>query len=355
MSLFNKPWNEYTQFFNSYNFYIEYWASKHYKQFQGDDDYITQWPEHWKGPGLHFYLNGQYAMNYTELIQCDLDEYLEELKSAIFNKLKKDIKLNDVNPESICTTIRNFLSAKYESILLTEQVLLHEGKEYKPTFYLDKYNLKLNSVLHKKDLEEISDNHYIPLIGKIFYWLKESLANFMIELEEFISENGIIIVKEDKPTQLENKIELRDRIKSFKWLNNKGINKDMFYLHILLEQYGIIEQHSENLFLLKKAFSGEVLLSPLNIKWIIKGKNQHTSKPSLFYFIEELEQNELIERVYDLEDNTPLYKKIQMIFVDHEGNAFTNLSVSRSAGTTSSPAKESEIKTIIKQLLNQRE
>jgi len=141
-------------------------------------------------------------------------------------------------------------------------------------------------------------------------------------------------------------------ISGFTWCANRSLEKDMIILYGLLNEHGIIPRNTD-IKDFRHAFSGKPLLKVLRIRWLVKGKNQQTSKSSLFHFISRLEDFKLIENIEWLnKDNSELYKKLSTIFADSEGEIFTidGLSSSRSQGLGTRCAMEDEIDRIVKQV-----
>ncbi|MCB0745873.1 MAG: hypothetical protein KDC90_00285 [Ignavibacteriae bacterium] len=83
------------------------------------------------------------------------------------------------------------------------------------------------------------------------------------------------------------------------------------------------------------------------IYWCIKGKNNMTSKSSLFYFLEQLNQENFIQEVpsYDLN------KKVEYVFRDIDGNPLKNIRQSKSNNSTSPTGKE-QIDQILQDIFN---
>ncbi|PZR30048.1 MAG: hypothetical protein DI535_00685 [Citrobacter freundii] len=120
-------------------------------------------------------------------------------------------------------------------------------------------------------------------------------------------------------------------------------------LYYALTRHGFIDA-SLDLIHFSKAFSGEALINPLNISWLktVKGK---LSKPLIIYLFDRLIETKLLEKV---QPDALLYKKIQRIFVDHEGKPLQYLEVSsaqvkKRKGSYTKP--EEEINVIVAELL----
>lgn len=94
-----------------------------------------------------------------------------------------------------------------------------------------------------------------------------------------------------------------------------------------------------------KAFSGKELVK--GIYWLVVGKSKMTSKVALFYFIEQLMNNHLLE-VKIMND---LNKHVLYTFRDCDGNKFKNLKQSKSISIYSKKTSNKErIDFIISQL-----
>lgn len=115
---------------------------------------------------------------------------------------------------------------------------------------------------------------------------------------------------------------------SFKWIGNDVVTQ-ITKLHFLLIKEGYIPSNTTPKTFLD-AFQGQQLIEHINIRWIKKVKGK-LSKPLLFYFINELELKKLIEGTFD---NRDLFKKIENIFADPEGNKLQNLGQSKRFSNT---------------------
>ena len=111
----------------------------------------------------------------------------------------------------------------------------------------------------------------------------------------------------------------------FCWNKNRNLIEDVVKFHTFLRELNFIESDT-SINLLKSGFSCSFLEEPLNIKWtkLVKGKS---SKALLFHFIDELEHFNFINIT---EQNSILFKKIEYVFCDKNGEGFRNLDISRS-------------------------
>lgn len=128
-------------------------------------------------------------------------------------------------------------------------------------------------------------------------------------------------IPENNITQRQkNATEKKERtLFAFTWLGKKP-DLQLEFLHKQLIENSFISPDTLQ-DLVKGAFSGYKIIKPLNIKWIVKGKNKAVSKPSLFYFIDLLVRNQFIQ----VKSNSILYDKLKIIFVDHTGSPLKNL------------------------------
>jgi len=161
----------------------------------------------------------------------------------------------------------------------------------------------------------------------------ESLVRYIfIKYEPFVSElsndeffGKIIQSSQSTPlSQIAAKSSSKQNIySSFKWIGN---SEQLQKLHQSMISKGFIDPYVE-LEYFQSVFDQSMLNKPLEIKWLVLGKNKLTSKPSLFYFYDQLVRAELIQ---EIESNGTLYKMLENIFVDHNGNKLENLKVSKS-------------------------
>lgn len=139
-------------------------------------------------------------------------------------------------------------------------------------------------------------------------------------------------------------------IKSFHWKDLKTRETKLAQLYLSMTAGSFISPDTNpDVFI--KAFSGSVLSSPLNIRWMILTKDRRfSSKPSLFYFLNKLIENGF---VVGPTDNKELFNMIQHVFVDKDGKPFENLQVSLSGSkstATGLPVMAEEIDKLISEL-----
>ena len=158
--------------------------------------------------------------------------------------------------------------------------------------------------------------------------------------------------------QFKNKVanspnDLSDKaiIKSFHWKDLKTHEAKLKQLYVLMTLGSTFISSDTNADVFSKAFSGAVLSSPLNIRWMILTKDRKfSSKPSLFYFLNKLIENGFI---VGPADNKELFNTIQNVFVDKDGKPFENLQVSLSGSkstATGLPVMAEEIDELINEL-----
>lgn len=131
------------------------------------------------------------------------------------------------------------------------------------------------------------------------------------------------ITSDNKPIKTSAPIDIQDYCEdSFDWNKIKQEDKILFVkkmYQLLMENSPIISASEEdfiNAFTQKKVDNG--------IKWLLKSKNGKTSKTSLFYFIDELRNNNLLTYF----EEYSFGRKVEYVFRDCDGNPFSNISQS---------------------------
>lgn len=169
-----------------------------------------------------------------------------------------------------------------------------------------------------------SPQFYIKEIEKRLYSLEKEapikFSNYPI-LEELLRDIRCEIT--DKSINITTTIDIEDYCEdSFDWNKIKQEDKILFVKKIyqlLMENSPIISASEEdfiNAFTQKKVDNG--------IKWLLKSKNGKTSKTSLFYFIDELRNNNLLTYF----EEYSFGRKVEYVFRDCDGNPFSNISQS---------------------------
>ena len=113
----------------------------------------------------------------------------------------------------------------------------------------------------------------------------------------------------------------KEAVLAFKWLKNP--TERTTKLHLALTEGGFIST-TIPLIDFSKAFTGEPLENSLGIRWLKKVRGK-LSKPLILYLFDQLMEHGLLERVTS---NQEIYKKVQRIFNDHDGNPLQYLDVS---------------------------
>ena len=93
-------------------------------------------------------------------------------------------------------------------------------------------------------------------------------------------------------------------------------------MHDILAKHGVIIDDGDTLENLKIAFSGNPILKPLKIKWLLEKNGKHP-RPVLIRVIKQTLMDDL--RVIKMMRNGDLAKALTMIFVDKEGISFPNM------------------------------
>ena len=177
------------------------------------------------------------------------------------------------------------------------------------------YELGLTATILINSINRIYDYRQSILI-KLRYDLKSVIDNYEFQPEKF-KRFVFYCIREPK-----------DPIGTmgFCWNKNRNIIEDLVKFHTFLRDLNFIEKDT-SIKLLKTGFGCEYLQEPLGIKWtkLVKGKS---SKALLFHFIDELEHFNYINIT---EQNSELFKKIEYVFCDNQGEKFQNLDVSKSS------------------------
>jgi hypothetical protein len=241
------------------------------------------------------------------------DEYTftSEFKKDLLNKLIKEF-----NKAKKCIDSRIDEFMEEPQIKLYLKLLLYGIKHIHS--YLSKYEEALKY-----------ENNLLALNGLIRY-VFQKYEPFVKELEsvEFFKQNIATQTEQAAaapPLPITQKmLPQREVILSFKWIGN--IHVLTIKLHQALVEGGFIANNVD-VTDFSKAFHGEALEHSLNIRWLKKVKGK-LSKPLILYLFDQLMESGLLEKV---SANQEIYKKVQRIFTDHDGNPLQHLDVS-SAG-----------------------
>ena len=117
---------------------------------------------------------------------------------------------------------------------------------------------------------------------------------------------------------------------TFRWVDSPSREKQITHLYNGLREKEYI--HNETtLEDFKKAFSGTVITAPLGIRFLKRTRNKRdTCKRSLFYLLYRLGERKLVfkeDTVFgkNMEYSQALQDRINLVFVDHNGNSFRNI------------------------------
>jgi hypothetical protein len=192
------------------------------------------------------------------------------------------------------------------------------------------YEIKhINAYLNKYDEAQKYESNKLALNGLIRF-VFQKYEPFVKELEtvDFFKQNISSQTEQPAtPTALpitQKMLPQREVILAFKWTASSYERTIKF--HQALVHGGFIS-NAVDVSDFSKAFYGEQIEHPLNIRWMKKVKGK-LSKPLILYLFDRLMEEGLIERVTGNQDR---YRKIQRIFTDHEGKPLQHFSVS-SAG-----------------------
>ena len=237
--------------------------------------------------------------------------YTSDLKKDLLNKLLKEF-----NKAKKCIDSRIDQFTEESQIKLYLKLLLYGIKHINA--YLKKYEEAL-----KYDSNQLALNGLIRFVFQKY-------EPFVKELEsvEFFKQS-IATQTEQPPAPAalpvtQKMLPQREVILAFKWSANS--HERTIKLHQALTEGGFISKSIE-VSDFSKGFHGEPIEHPLNIRWLKKVKGK-LSKPLILYLFDQLMERGLLEKV---SANQEIYKKVQRIFTDHEGNPLQYLDVS-SAG-----------------------
>ncbi len=222
-------------------------------------------------------------------------------------KLKSNYKLFE--------PIIEFLEA--HKILLDSRIYLCQ--DYLKEIQDKRVEVRKEQIRYRKKRNEISKG------DKILFKPENKVVatDALIEYDDSLSNNNIV----DEDFVHKDFVHQKEILgtNGFCWNKSRNIYEDMVKLYTLLIDYGFIHKQT-SIEIFKKAFSCKFIKEPLNIHWTktVKGK---FSKSLIFHFIDQLESLNFMEITYN---NNQLFKRINFIFIDKEGNAFKNLHVSKS-------------------------
>lgn len=194
----------------------------------------------------------------------------------------------------------------YEKQSIYLNIVLKELTEVKADFDMGSHKGK-NVVL------KCINNIELEINQKIIPFLSCSQSENLVNQDHKVDYNL-------KPANLNSS----NKVISYKW-TGKNSNRQLLFLFQLLLEHGILARDTDfNNFI--EAFNEQPLRTPLNIKWLIKSKNQKdANKSSLFYFLKKLTELRLIKN--DIGKNE--YARISLIFCDFEGKPLKNLKQSK--------------------------
>jgi hypothetical protein len=127
---------------------------------------------------------------------------------------------------------------------------------------------------------------------------------------------------------LETSKKSHNKITTFKW-KPKSVDQlsEILWQELIAKNF---ISSSTKLEVFHNAFNGITIEQPLKIKWTAKGKNAQINKQLLFYLLDTLAINNLIE---EDTDNATFIKKISHVFCKEDGNKISHLKVSNSTSS----------------------
>ena len=155
-----------------------------------------------------------------------------------------------------------------------------------------------------------------------FIYKKYNLFNPLIPSDIQKAFPELLITNENQ--EPENLKSVDEDIFAFKWLYplEKTYRLNTLLLYSLNKGFICKSTTEEQI---SKAFSGDKLDNRLNIKWIENGKGQSINKYALFYLLEKLSTEGLIEPITF---NINTYRRINYIFCDKYLNQINNMAQS---------------------------
>ena len=245
------------------------------------------------------------------LLKCfDDNWYLYNLIEAYFKSIyiNEDYKLR--RDKEMFFKEAYSISQKFADELLDDI----EDFDEKESLIIDSYKRVKSAIYRNPGLKHPAESHYLK-------FLKDYIDNFDI-------------YKKGKYSNKRNStnLNLKNGYKTFKSNISAEVKAELYNLCQNIMETDL------NTFLI--SISGEYVKYPLNIKWLIRTiDKKNSSKPSLFYFLEQLSELRIIEdRVFND------FKRIENIFIDFKGNRLKNLNGSASIyGKKDSYQKESMI------------
>jgi hypothetical protein len=237
--------------------------------------------------------------------------YTSDFKKDLLNKLIKEFN-----------KAKKFIDTRIDEFTEESQIRLY--------LKLLLYGMKhIHSYLSKYEEALKYENNLLALNGMIRF-VFQKYEPFVKEIESVEFFRQIIATQPEQsstPTPLpvtQKMLPQREVTLAFKWTANS--HERTIKLHQALVEGGFIS-NAVNEIDFSKGFQGEAIEHPINIRWLKKVKGK-LSKPLILYLFDQLMENGLLERV---PANQEIYKKVQRIFTDHEGNPLQYLDVS-SAG-----------------------
>lgn len=284
---------------------------------------------------FHKYVSEEYLFAYLDRYKCSK---LEKLISSIQYNLGYIMNSFYSNHIALWN-----LECKHDNLLLkcfeNNWYLYDLIEAYFKTIYINEdYKLRTNRELFFKEAYLVSQKHVVDILEEIadFSEKKNLLNESYRRIKSAIYRNPTI----KHPAESHYLIFLKDYIdnidifkKGSKYSNNSE-EPNLNHLNVyktfksnipketkseLYKLCSSILETDSNSFLI--FLSGENINYPLKIKWLIRTKDgKNSSKPSLFYFLEQLSELRIIE---DRVINN--YIKIGNVFVDFKGEKLKNM------------------------------
>jgi len=207
--------------------------------------------------------------------------------------------------------------------------------------FLEQYHLLIYSNINDDKINQKYKNYYLKTVEEIFNDKILSEFSFLSEYKGYL-QNEIekhVDVLTSPSLDCKNKKSIRNPL-----FANFPVPKIKRLYHLLTES-AFIEADEEEFV---NAFSGKEITT--GIKWLVTGKNKDISKPSLFYFINQLAEKGFIN---NRDKDIKVLKQIVSLFRDKKNNHFDPQRLSTAISNYNPKAaisRKAKIDNIISQL-----
>jgi len=299
----------------------------------------------------------EYQKNCNANLQAFLDEYEDNTKTFFLQGEIAKYKAYQKSLTDISSKLSLYTKEELQRNPISSSVA-SKLKKLNPKAYEDIVSV----ILIKMDFDEVDGDFLLPgAIPSLINIDRVKLQNYFkssILILEFITNeiksSGLTseIYKEDKLQSLNYKTQInietenytnkqkqiphyKKSITTFKWKSKL----DYPYSTILWQMLKDAKFISDFTVLddFNNAFNGTILERPLMIKWTAKSKNNQINKHLLFYLLNQLADNNLID---DNTDNSTFIKRIGLIFCKQDSTKILHLKVSNTTSSNKDKTKD---------------